>query len=124
MCSRFTRLFWSTGDIGLWVEKSSENYHKLKIVYQDFGVPIFPESEFLGDSYNVWGIGREPSKIEILTQVDGLVFKDSFKKRNYFKVHTLEIPYIDFEDLIINKIATGRFKDLADIEQLKKNDKD
>ena len=93
-------------------------------MYRDFGVPIFPESEFLGDSYNVWGIGREPSKIEILTQVDGLVFKDSFKKRNYFKVDTLEIPYIDFEDLIINKIATGRCKDLADIEQLKKNDKD
>ena len=42
---------------------------------------------------------------------------------NIFNVDTLEIPYIDFEDLIINKIATGRFKDLADIEQLKKKDK-
>ena len=41
-----------------------------------------------------------------------------------FNDNTFEIPYIDFEDLIINKIATGRCKDLADIEQLKKNDKD
>ena len=114
----------STGDIDLWIEISSENYHKLKKVYQDFGAPIFSESEFLNDNYNVWGIGREPSKIEILTQVDGLVFKDSFKKRNYFRVDELEIPYIDFEDLITNKLATGRYKDLADIEQLKKKNKD
>ncbi|UFH46995.1 hypothetical protein LNP27_02905 [Flavobacterium galactosidilyticum] len=55
-------------------------------MYQDFGAPIFPESEFLGDSYNVWGIGREPSKIEILTQVDGLVFKDSFKNEIILKL--------------------------------------
>lgn len=54
-----------------------------------------------------------------MTQVDGLIFKESFKKRNYFKVGKLQIPYIDFDDLIKNKLASGRYKDLADIEQLK-----
>ena len=46
------------------------------------------------------------------------------KRTFYFKVDALEIPYIDFEDLITNKLATGRYKDLADIEQLKKKNKD
>lgn len=114
----------STGDMDLWIERKSQNYQKLEKVYAEFGAPIFPKEQFSNENFNVWGIGREPSKIEILTQVDGLTFEDSFKKRNYFKVDTLQIPYIDFEDLIKNKLATGRYKDLADIEQLNKKKKE
>ena len=110
----------TTGDMDLWLDRTSENYDKLKKVYSDFGAPIFPYEQFLNGKYDVWGIGVEPSRIEILTHVDGLVFKDSFDKRVYFKVDNLRIPYIDFEDLVKNKIASGRYKDLADIEQLKK----
>ena len=114
----------STGDMDLWIERNSQNYQKLKKVYAEFGAPIFPEEQFADENFNVWGIGREPSKIEILTQVDGLKFRDSFKKRIYFNVDKLQIPYIDFDDLIMNKLATGRYKDLADIEQLKKKNKE
>lgn len=110
----------STGDMDLWIDRTDENYKKLKKVYIDFSAPIFPEEEFSNPKFNVWGIGVEPSKIEILTQVDGLQFNESYKKREYFKVDKLQIPYIDFEDLIKNKLASGRHKDLADIEQLKK----
>lgn len=110
----------STGDMDLWIDRTNENYKKLKKVYLDFSAPIFPEEEFSNPKFNVWGIGVEPSKIEILTQVDGLLFNESYKRREYFKVDKLQIPYIDFEDLIKNKLASGRHKDLADIEQLKK----
>jgi len=41
----------------------------------------------------------------------------------HFKMEKLNVPYIDFEDLINNKLASGRYKDLADVEQLKKNKK-
>lgn len=110
----------STGDMDLWIERTDDNYQKIKKVYLDFSAPIFPEEEFSNHKFNVWGIGIEPSKIEIVTQVDGLSFDESFKNRKYFKVDKLQIPYIDFEDLIKNKTASGRYKDLADIEQLKK----
>ncbi len=110
----------STGDMDLWVERTDENYQKLKKVYQDFSAPIFPEEQFSNHKFNVWGIGVEPSKIEILTQVDGLLFGESYAKRKYFKVDELQIPYIDFDDLLKNKQASGRYKDLADIEQLNK----
>jgi hypothetical protein len=39
------------------------------------------------------------------------------------EIEKLKVPYIDFDDLIKNKTASGRFKDLADIEQLSKNNK-
>ena len=67
----------STGDMDLWIDRTDENYQKLKKVYQDFCAPIFPEEQFSNPEFNVWGIGVEQSKIEILTQVDGLFFKES-----------------------------------------------
>lgn len=32
----------STGDLDLWIDKTPDNYNKLKKVYLDFGAPIFP----------------------------------------------------------------------------------
>lgn len=113
----------STGDIDLWIERTEVNYEKLKKVYQDFTAPIFPKEQFFDENITVWGIGVEPTKIEIITEVDGLQFQESFAKCVYFKVEKLNVPYIDFEDLIKNKLASGRYKDLADVEQLQKNKK-
>ena len=84
----------------------------------------FSSRAVVNENFNVRRIGRKSSKIEIITQVDGLKFRESFKKRNYFKVDKLKVPYIDFDDLLINKLATGRYKDLADIKQLKKKKKE
>ncbi|MBC8883895.1 hypothetical protein H9X57_12670 [Flavobacterium piscinae] len=65
-------------------------------------------------------MGNEPRKIEILTHVDGLVFEESKKNCNWLALEKSKVPYIDFDDLIKNKMASGRYKDLADIEALKK----
>lgn len=110
----------STGDMDLWVKKSSQNYIKLKNVYADFDAPIFSEKDFNSEKFDVWSIGKEPIKIEILTDVIGLVFDESFKICNWFELEKFKVPFIDFEDLIKTKMASGRYKDLADIEQLKK----
>jgi hypothetical protein len=64
----------STGDLDLWVNKTENNYSKLSRVYTDFGTPMFSNEEFSSDKFDVWSIGTEPTKIEILTHVDGLNF--------------------------------------------------
>ena len=113
----------STGDMDLWVNQTNENYNKLKLVYTNFGAPIFSIEDFESDTFDVWSIGMEPRKIEILTKVSGLEFIASKKNCVYLNFEKFKIPYIDFEDLMKNKIATGRLKDLADVEQLMKNKK-
>jgi hypothetical protein len=113
----------STGDMDLWVNQTNENYNKLKLVYTNFGAPIFSFEDFESDKFDVWSIGVEPRKIEILTKVSGLEFKESKKNCVYLNFEKFKIPYIDFEDLMKNKITTGRLKDLADVEQLMKNKK-
>ena len=113
--------------MNLWVNKSQDNYLKIKKTHIEFGAPVFPENVFPENEFNVLGIGVKPSKIEILTHIDGLTFDESMKKCNFLKLEKINVPYINFNDLIKNKLSSGRFKDLADIEQLnklKKNNND
>jgi len=58
----------------LWIERNIQNYQKLEKVYAVFGALIFPQEQFVNEIFNVWGIGRQSAKIEIITQVDGLKF--------------------------------------------------
>lgn len=113
----------STGDLDLWIHQTPENYYRLKKAYQDFGAPIFSIEDFDSEKFDVWSIGVEPRKIEILTKVSGLQFIETFKNCNWLKLEKCNVPYIDFDDLIKNKTASGRLKDLADIEQLNKLNK-
>ncbi|WP_396183492.1 hypothetical protein [Flavobacterium sp.] len=110
----------STGDMDLWVNQSEENYFKLKKVYKEFGAPIFSLEEFFSDTFDVWSMGIEPRKIEILTKVSGLNFLESKSHCNWILEENFKVPYIDFEDLMKNKLASGRLKDLLDFQQLSK----
>ena len=110
----------STGDLDLWINQDSKNYNKLREVYKDFGAPIFSSEDFESEKIDVWSIGVEPRKIEILIKVTGLNFGESSRNCQWLVLEKFKVPYIDFEDLMKNKKATGRLKDLADIEQLSK----
>jgi hypothetical protein len=113
----------STADMDIWVDKTKVNYQKLKKALNQFGVPGFSENEFLGDEFNVWGFGREPNRIEILSEVKGLKFDVAYKKSITYEQENLPIRFINFNDLLESKKAAGRFKDKNDIEQLNKKNK-
>jgi hypothetical protein len=113
----------STADMDIWVDKTKVNYQKLKKALNQFGAPGFSENEFLGDEFNVWGFGREPNRIEILSEVKGLKFDVAYKKSITYEQENLPIRFINFNDLLESKKAAGRFKDKNDIEQLNKKNK-
>ena len=110
----------STSDMDIFVEKTEDNYLKIKKTYIDFGAPIFAKSEFLNENFDVWSIGREPSKIDIVSQIKGLTFEESITLCEWHSLENFKIPYIHINHLVRNKLATGRNKDLADVEQLSK----
>jgi hypothetical protein len=112
----------TTGDMDLWVRKSEDNYKKIIKAFYDFRMPVFDMTleAFLGDKSDVWGFGRQPVKIEILTEVKGLKFDKAFSQSQIFIEENLNIRLLYLKDLIQSKKAAGRFKDLDDIEQLTK----
>lgn len=62
-------------------------------------------------------------ELTIMTAVKGLVFEDAYKLSTIFNDDGLQIRVIHFNDLIRAKKATGRLKDLDDINQLQKRKK-
>lgn len=113
----------STADMDIWVNKTASNYLKLAKAFKKFGAPIFPENDFLGNNYDVWAIGVEPNKIEILSEVKGVEFAECIAFCNKLAVKNFEVPYIHLKHLLQAKQAAGRYKDKADIEALTKNKK-
>ena len=114
----------STADMDIWVNKTVENYNKLARAFSEFGAPIFSQEDFLGNKYDVWGIGVEPNKIEIMSEVKGLQFETCLSECKKLPIRNFEVPYIHLKHLLIAKEAAGRFKDKADIEALTKKRKE
>ena len=110
----------STGDMDVWINKTTENYCKLKDALRLFGAPMFSENEFLGNTFNVWGFGKEPNRIEIMSEVKGLQFDKVYANSKTYQHENFTIRFIKLKDLLKAKKAAGRFKDKNDIEQLKK----
>lgn len=111
----------TTGDMDLWVKKNKTNYLKIENAFKLFKMPLFDMTitNFLSLEYDVFSFGKIPVKIDILTAVKGLIFRDSYKEKIIFELENdLNIPVINYNDLIKAKKAAGRFKDLGDIEQL------
>lgn len=66
-------------------------------------------------------IGREPRKIQVLTAIDGVSFEEAFANHTEVAYDGILLKFIGKEELIRNKLASGRGKDLIDADELKKN---
>jgi hypothetical protein len=110
----------STSDMDVWIEKTEENYLQLAKAFYEFGAPVFSQQDFLSNDFDVWAIGREPNKIELLTAVKGIGFTESYETHSLFDIGIFKVPFINLPTLIKAKEAAGRFKDKADIEELLK----
>lgn len=109
-----------TGDIDIWINVSEENAIKLVSVIAAFGFRSlgFTKEDFMEEGL-INQIGRPPLRIDILSSIDGVRFGEAIKEVKEINVGGVNIPYIGLGDLIKNKTASGRTKDIADIEMLR-----
>ncbi|TAL62368.1 MAG: hypothetical protein EPN85_02815 [Bacteroidetes bacterium] len=112
----------TTGDLDVWVNKTEDNYKKLVAAFSAFKMPLMgmTKENFLSNSnMDVFTYGRPPVCIDIMTSVKGMTFDESFPKSTLRKVEGIEVRLIDYRDLLNAKRASGRHKDLDDIENIK-----
>jgi hypothetical protein len=110
-----------TGDMDIWVNRTKENYSKLVKAFSQFGLSVFDmtEEKFLDvESADVFSFGRPPVSIDILTKLKGVEFEDAFSRAIQFEENELPVRFIHLNNLIEAKKASGRYKDLDDIEKL------
>ncbi|MCB9385277.1 MAG: nucleotidyltransferase [Bryobacterales bacterium] len=109
----------ATKDLDIWVRPSSKNARKVLAALQSFGAPLYDLTiDDLATPGLIFQIGIEPVRIDILTLVDGLVFEAAWSCKSQVSFEGEPVNVLSREDLIRNKRAAGRPRDLADISQL------
>jgi len=111
----------ATGDMDIWVAISKINAHKIVEALKEFGFNVaeLKEELFLEKEKNI-RMGIPPLRIEILTSIDGVEFTECYSNKEIVIIDDIEINFISLEDLKKNKKASGRYQDLADLENLEK----
>jgi Nucleotidyltransferase of unknown function (DUF6036) len=113
----------STGDIDIWVRPDPENAQRVWRALVYFGAPVEAMGltpADLSKPGTIYQIGQPPRRIDIITRISGVEFDAAWKSRAVETVEGLELTFLGREDLLQNKLASARIKDLADVELLRK----
>jgi hypothetical protein len=107
----------ATGDLDVWVEAAPANASRVMRALAEFGAPLadVSEADFRrpGTTYQ---IGVPPGRIDILTDLTGITFAEAWADRLHRPFGNLDVDFIGRTSFLRNKRATGRPKDLGDIE--------
>jgi len=110
-----------TGDIDLLVKPDSENAKRILTALAEFGFGSLDISEDdFTVSQRVVQLGVPPVRIDIMTSLTGIRWEKVMAGKVSGNYGEISVHFIGKEDLIANKKALGRKKDLADIEALGK----
>ena len=108
-----------TKDLDVWVDATPKNAELLIEVLEQFGfggVGISAADFVEPDRFIV--LGKEPTRIDIITSIKGLSFDEAYKSRIESSFDGVIVNFISREHLIVVKKAAGRLQDLADVENL------
>jgi hypothetical protein len=111
----------ATGDLDIWISPDPVNAERVWQALGRFGAPLETldaSPAELARPGRVLQIGLPPRRIDVLTELTGIEFERAWRSRVVHRVGSLDVPFLDRETLIRNKRATGRLRDLADVERL------
>ena len=108
-----------TGDLDIWLQQSKANASRVLDALRAFGFGSLDISvSGLLKPDGVVQLGYPPGRIDLLTSIDGVSVDLCSARKEMVLIQGLPIPFIGLEDFKTNKKATGRLKDLADLESL------
>ncbi len=108
-----------TKNIDIWIENTPENAQKLIAAIDQFGFGSLglQATDFL-EPDTIIQLGYPPNRIDLLTSLAGVQFSNCFSEKLEVNLDGVAIFFIDLKNLILNKTASGRTQDLADVENL------
>ena len=109
----------ATGHLGVWVDTTPEKAAKVMSALEQFGAPTAQVSaEDFSRPGIVFQMGLPPLRIDVLTELSGPTFSEAWSTRTRAAFGPVMADVIGREAFIKNKRATGRARDLGDIEAL------
>jgi hypothetical protein len=110
-----------TEDLDLFLDPTLANARRLRSALVDFGFgSIAPQAEVLAQRDKVFMLGRKPWRIDILTGIDGVSFREAWTSKVEADFVVKPLYVLGREALLKNKRASGRDKDLLDVALLER----
>jgi hypothetical protein len=111
-----------TEDLDLFVEPTTANAKRLREALEDFGFgAVAPDVEELATPDKIFMLGRKPWRIDILTGIDGVTFREVWATKVDAEFAARPLFVIGREALLANKRASARAKDLLDVALLERS---
>lgn len=115
-----------TGDVDFFYEATPENVARLYDVLNHFwggDIPGLRSSGELLSKGTILQFGVPPNRIDLINSIDAVSFKEAWDSRIEEGIEIergkYQVHYIGLEELIRNKEAVRRYKDLEDLRYLK-----
>src|SRR5918911_1574249 len=109
----------ATADMDIWIAIDRQNADKVVAVLHDYGfdLPELSPELFLEEDRMI-RMGVPPLRLEVITSISGVSFEECYAEREIVMIDDVEASLISLRHLKINKEASGRHKDLNDLENL------
>ena len=110
----------ATKDLALFIRPAKENSEALFRALAQYGAPLdgLSPADFMDGS--VFQIGQPPARVDILQHIDGISFDQAWENRIEGLVDGEVLTLvISKDDLIQNKLASGREQDILDVKKLR-----
>lgn len=110
-----------TDDFDVWVRPTPANAQRVYNALAAFGAPMDRiTTEDLTSDDLIFQIGVAPVRIDVITSIEGVSFDDAWPNRVPVTYGGIAVSVLGRSDLITNKRAAGRPKDLADVNELER----
>lgn len=106
----------ATNDIDILFDPTDENVSRIRKAMTQYGIDI-GETDLL-DPGGIFRVGVPPLRIELINAISGVTFEEAWEGRVVDNYGETPVALISREDLLKNKQAAGRAKDLYDFDQL------
>lgn len=114
----------TTGDIDIWIKPDPANKNRIIKAFEKMNQSPKLKKHLEGLDFRkpfAVKLGEEPIQVDIFNAITGIRYEDAVKKAiPYNFSDKLKVRFIHLNDLIVNKLLTGRQKDKADVEELQK----
>ena len=108
-----------TKDLDVLIATNPENAKAIYKSLLEFGAPLqgLSEDDFAREGY-FYQMGSPPIRVDILMDIPGVDFDEVWERRLDIHFDDIAVSFISKQDLITAKRASGRPRDLLDIELL------
>ena len=109
----------ATADMDIWIAMNTANADRIVAALKEFGFnPQDLSVNLFLKEKQIIRMGVPPVRIELVTTISGVNFSDCFSQRAVAELDGVQTNLISLTHLKMNKKASARHQDIADLEHL------